>query len=484
MPLSFPSPPLQAPPSQTPPSKTPPSLPTSNKLSSFQFSAPNPCTPTKTGQAPPFSQQAPPTTQQAPPTSQQALKTGSVVEILRQPDYTSLLKRQSVAGQEEEKEEEGLPSLPSTTGFKLPSLAPLTDKPPSSIFQSSSDSLRDTGPHTTSPPPLSSLSSLVPAGGWECDTCLVRNKEKDERCVACGTANKSLPETSSEKPAPSLSLLTQFAVPSGSWECPECMVQNKASDGKCIACTTAKPGSGASGGLQLGSGTTLGAKQPLTTAIERGGGASSLSQTGTASLAAQFAPPKGSWSCETCMVDNSRTASVCVACGTARPGAPPQMTPPRLTPPTVSGAAGGMKLGTLSQEGVKLSGGGLTFGGGGLKFGEGGLKFGGGGLKLGEGGLKIGGGGLNFGEGGLRSGGVKDRGLKIEGGLKFGEGGLKFGEGGLKLGSGGLGFGAVKSFEDSSQSQSSTTAAPTGTSGGRWGLVYMYVHTQNAPRSN
>ena len=34
----------------------------------------------------------------------------------------------------------------------------------------------------------------------------------------------------------------QFKKPTGSWECPTCMIQNKADVAKCVACETAKPG--------------------------------------------------------------------------------------------------------------------------------------------------------------------------------------------------------------------------------------------------
>ena len=43
---------------------------------------------------------------------------------------------------------------------------------------------------------------------------------------------------------PQQSLLSQkFKPATGSWECPTCMVDNKATDDKCVACSTSRPGS-------------------------------------------------------------------------------------------------------------------------------------------------------------------------------------------------------------------------------------------------
>lgn len=36
--------------------------------------------------------------------------------------------------------------------------------------------------------------------------------------------------------------LDNFKKPEGSWDCEECLVQNKADSTKCVACESAKPG--------------------------------------------------------------------------------------------------------------------------------------------------------------------------------------------------------------------------------------------------
>ena len=141
--------------------------------------------------------------------------------------------------------------------------------------------------------PLSQFAS--PSGSWECDQCLVRNQAKDSKCVAC-SAPKLSSKTDTTKPTmPSFKPLSQFASPSDSWECNQCMVRNQAKDDKCVACTAPKPS--ASKVITDSKSTALPFLKPLT----------------------QFAPPAGSWECDQCMVNNKAADKACVACGAPRP---------------------------------------------------------------------------------------------------------------------------------------------------------------------
>ena len=38
-------------------------------------------------------------------------------------------------------------------------------------------------------------------------------------------------------------LSQKFKPAEGSWECPTCMINNKSTDDKCVACATSRPGS-------------------------------------------------------------------------------------------------------------------------------------------------------------------------------------------------------------------------------------------------
>ena len=149
---------------------------------------------------------------------------------------------------------------------------------------------------TASMPPLKPLSQFVPpSGSWECDQCLVRNQAKDDKCVACSASKPSSKTDTTEPTMPSFKPLSQFAPPSDSWECNQCMVRNQAKDDYCVAC--AGPRSSASKAQTESKSTAPPVFKPF----------------------AQFAPPAGSWECDQCMVNNKAADKVCVACGAPRP---------------------------------------------------------------------------------------------------------------------------------------------------------------------
>lgn len=133
-----------------------------------------------------------------------------------------------------------------------------------------------------------------PNGSWSCDTCMLTNKESDVKCIACETPkpsskqpDKTKTNTLSNK-TKDIIVLKQFAPSSDSWECPTCMVNNKAQDLKCVACQEQKPGAKPTDNLLL----------------------------------KQFAPVEGSWTCDTCMIVNKSDNIKCIACETPKPGAP------------------------------------------------------------------------------------------------------------------------------------------------------------------
>ena len=66
--------------------------------------------------------------------------------------------------------------------------------------------------------------------------CVERVKDQGKK--------KPSEDTSSQisSPATESSLREKFSAPEGSWECDTCLVQNKASDVKCVACGSGKPG--------------------------------------------------------------------------------------------------------------------------------------------------------------------------------------------------------------------------------------------------
>eukprot|EP00105_Crassostrea_gigas_P005466 XP_011419086.1 PREDICTED: nuclear pore complex protein Nup50-like isoform X3 [Crassostrea gigas] len=112
---------------------------------------------------------------------------------------------------------------------------------------------------------------------------------------------KSAPALGSKETQPSLSTL--FKPAPGSWTCDTCMIQNKGDVSKCVACQTSKPGAGASNSQATSAAPSIGSKETQP------------------SLSTLFKPAPGSWTCDTCMIQNKGDVSKCVACQTSKPGA-------------------------------------------------------------------------------------------------------------------------------------------------------------------
>lgn len=156
------------------------------------------------------------------------------------------------------------------------------------------------------------------AGSWNCGTCMVQNKPSDKKCVACLAPQPSTDSSpkSDSKPAkaPAASLSSLFAPPAGSWECDTCLVQNKPEVVKCVACDTAKPGTGVKFALTRPpvSVVSSASSTPATT--------TTTTTSGLLSFADKFKKPEGAWDCDECMVQNTAQDVKCVACQSAKPG--------------------------------------------------------------------------------------------------------------------------------------------------------------------
>ncbi|KAK1805147.1 hypothetical protein P4O66_019494, partial [Electrophorus voltai] len=202
--------------------------------------------------------------------------------------------------------------------------------------QSSSGPDRTAQPATTAqstpPLPISGFGDRFKptAGSWNCDTCLVQNKSSDKKCVACQSPHPSTDSKSDSKTAkiPAASLSSLFAPPAGSWECDTCLVQNKSEVVKCVACDTAKPGTGVKPALTLPPASE--ASSQCTTPAPS---ATSTSITsGLLGFGDKFKKPEGAWSCDVCMVENKAQDVKCVACQSAKPGAAAVVLPSASAP--------------------------------------------------------------------------------------------------------------------------------------------------------
>ncbi|KAM6959189.1 nuclear pore complex protein Nup153 [Aplochiton taeniatus] len=105
-----------------------------------------------------------------------------------------------------------------------------------------------------------------------------------------------------------------FKAPAGSWDCNVCMVQNKPTSAKCVACSSPQPNSSSSS-------KPLDFKPPATTSTALGNSiTTTTTTTSTQGFGGLFATPAGTWDCDTCLVQNKPEAVKCVACEMAKPG--------------------------------------------------------------------------------------------------------------------------------------------------------------------
>ncbi|KAK2112993.1 hypothetical protein P7K49_007259 [Saguinus oedipus] len=193
-------------------------------------------------------------------------------------------------------------------------------------------------PTTTSPlvytrPAISSFSSSGTGFGesskagssWQCDTCLLQNKVTDNKCIACQAAKLSPRDTAKQTgiETPNKSGKTtlsasgtgfgdKFKPVIGTWDCDTCLVQNKPEVVKCVACETPKPGTGVKRVLTL---TVVSESAETVTASS----SSCTVTTGTLGFGDKFKRPIGSWECSVCCVSNKAEDNKCVSCMSEKP---------------------------------------------------------------------------------------------------------------------------------------------------------------------
>ncbi|XP_055733092.1 nuclear pore complex protein Nup153-like isoform X2 [Salvelinus fontinalis] len=323
------------------------------------------------------------------------LKQGSVLELLKGPGFTVPVTQTSPVP----KAPQETPALSTTTTpslgdlFKAPTgswdcdvcmvrnkptatkcVACMTPHPNSTLAKTDSEHFTTLsgleGSTTTTAAGFGALFTKS-AGSWDCDTCLVQNKPQAVKCVACETAKPGTGVKATltqhafseaktlPAAAPLLGFGDMFKKPEGAWECDMCMVQNKAQDIKCVSCMSTKPGVTAA--------TSSLTPAPVSTAPLLGFGA-------------QFKKPDGAWECDVCCVQNKGADQACVACQTPKPGAKVE---PKAFGSSSFGiqslsdtGSGGFKFGMGVSSDSASSSGGFKFGGTLSDSSSGGFKFG------------------------------------------------------------------------------------------------------------
>ncbi|XP_008144306.2 nuclear pore complex protein Nup153 isoform X1 [Eptesicus fuscus] len=220
------------------------------------------------------------------------LKEGSVLDILKNPGFTS-------------PKADSLAAIPTTT-------SPVVyTRPAISSFSSSGIGLGE---------------SLKAGSSWQCDICLLQNKLTDSKCIACQATKLPLRDTAkqtgigtpSKSGKPTLSASgtgfgDKFKPAIGTWDCDTCLVHNKPEAIKCVACETPKPGTGVKRVLTL----PVASESAVTVAASS---SSCTVTTGTLGFADKFTKPKRSWECPVCCVPNNPEDNKCVSCMSEKPG--------------------------------------------------------------------------------------------------------------------------------------------------------------------
>ncbi|GAB6022274.1 E3 SUMO-protein ligase RanBP2 [Chamberlinius hualienensis] len=150
-------------------------------------------------------------------------------------------------------------------------------------------------------------------GSWNCPDCFINNKGDVTKCVACGHVKANAkpaavaPSASATTTAASSSWGEKFRPAAGTWECPGCMLRVPASSEKCAACETPKPKSGGSM-----------AATSLTGSVTTFDGLGATSTAVTSSKLKLPLADDGKWECDICLVKNECNAQKCVACETLK----------------------------------------------------------------------------------------------------------------------------------------------------------------------
>ncbi|KAF1381626.1 hypothetical protein PFLUV_G00155910 [Perca fluviatilis] len=233
------------------------------------------------------------------------LKQGSVLDLLKAPGFASPVVRTS----------------PGPDNALL-QISTQSTAPSSTTSTTSSLSSTAFGDAFKAPP------------GWSCDVCMVQNKPSDTKCVCCTAPppNFSSCKSMDSKPSAATSVGlessgsmnttstttttagfgTMFSKPAGTWDCDTCLVLNKPEAVKCVACETAKPGTGLKPSLTLPSAFS---------AVKTVSTPTAPLSTGFIGFGDKFKKPEGAWECDTCLVENKAEDTKCVACMSAKPGA-------------------------------------------------------------------------------------------------------------------------------------------------------------------
>ncbi|XP_054730888.1 nuclear pore complex protein Nup153 isoform X1 [Anastrepha obliqua] len=155
---------------------------------------------------------------------------------------------------------------------------------------------------------------------WECDSCLIRNKQQADRCVACETSRKgaATPSVLGARTWQSNSFGDSFKKKANTWDCPTCLINNKSDCTECVACQTKNPGSDSSSTCPKANTKNTHTFGFDNVAYPCSAQSNASSDIGFKSLAA--AQMSAKWECDACMTRNDAARNKCNCCEQAKPG--------------------------------------------------------------------------------------------------------------------------------------------------------------------
>ncbi|KAH8258913.1 hypothetical protein KR038_003128, partial [Drosophila bunnanda] len=178
------------------------------------------------------------------------------------------------------------------------------------------------------------------ASAWECEACMVTNKEKDSKCIACMTPRKAAKPTNMNNfPLQSVSGVgfgDAFKVKAGQWECQTCMLMNEPTAVECVACQSANPRLGSTNSKPSSSSVAASATSTPASphAVNSVSSSTSFKFGFTPGIATAPKPDAGfqqlvasqkaaSWNCDACLAQNDMSRNKCVCCEQLKPGSSP-----------------------------------------------------------------------------------------------------------------------------------------------------------------
>ncbi|KAF2366732.1 Zinc finger RanBP2-type [Trinorchestia longiramus] len=147
------------------------------------------------------------------------------------------------------------------------------------------------------------------------------NKSSGKSPQSVVTSKESNPSSTSEKSCSEGGFKgfgDRFKAAAGSWECDTCMVRNNADKSRCVACDTAKPGSGSS---PVKSSDAVSNSKAASVSSTTAPAFITNSKPTVSGFGDAFKKAASDWECDTCLVNNKGDALQCIACQTAKPGA-------------------------------------------------------------------------------------------------------------------------------------------------------------------